>query len=125
VAVEDLVWAAPRPSTNKAQGAADAVKVAREIQIQRQGVLNSEVPEVWIRTESQISHSARTLLSEAIRRLGMSARGYVRVLRVSRTIADLQGVEEINEEIVAEAVSYRSLERLANVVHNGGVGVQR
>jgi magnesium chelatase family protein len=127
VAVEDLVWAAPRQSTvgSGDGGAADAVRIARELQIQRQGVLNSEVPEVWIRTESQITHSARTLLSEAIRRLGMSARGYVRVLRVSRTIADLQGLAEINDEVVAEAVSYRSLERLANVVHNGGVGVPR
>ncbi len=125
VAVEDLVWAAPRRSTTYTNGAADSVRAAREIQIERQGVLNSEVSEVWMRTESQISHSARTLLSEAIRRLGMSARGFVRVLRVSRTIADLGGVDEINDEIVAEAVSYRSLERLANVVHNGGVGIQR
>jgi magnesium chelatase family protein len=125
VAVEDLVWASPRPTTTPTTDVEDAVRGARELQIERQGVLNSEVPEVWIRTESRITHSARTLLSEAIRRLGMSARGYVRILRVSRTIADLGGVEEINDEVVAEAVSYRSLERLANVVHSGGVGLVR
>jgi magnesium chelatase family protein len=125
VAVEDLVWATPRPRTISTPHVEDLVRGARELQVERQGVLNSEVPEVWIRTESRITDSARTLLSEAIRRLGMSARGYVRVLRVSRTIADLEGREDITDEVVAEAVSYRSLERLAHIVHSGGVGAAR
>ena len=59
-------------------------------------------------------------ISEAIGMLGMSARGSVRVLRVSRTLADLQERDLVSEEIIAEAVSYRSLERLSNIVHSGG-----
>jgi magnesium chelatase family protein len=70
-----------------------------------------------IRETTTIALGAKELLSQAIKRLGMSARGYVRVLRVARTIADLAGSDEITEEMVAEAVSYRSLERLSNIIH--------
>jgi magnesium chelatase family protein len=116
VEVEDLVMAKPQRTTTH-EALALSVRVARDRQMRRCNMLNNEVSDGAIRESTVITDSARELLGQAIKKLGMSARGYVRVLRVARTIADLAGVDEINEETIAEAISYRSLDRLSNVIH--------
>jgi len=57
------------------------------------------------------SAEAMTLLERAIDRLGLSARAYVRILKVARTIADLEGAKGMGTAHVAEAIQYRSLDR--------------
>ena len=59
----------------------------------------------------ELGPSSRRLLEHAVARLGLSARGYDRVLKVSRTISDLAGTECIDSSHVAEAVHYRALDR--------------
>jgi magnesium chelatase family protein len=64
-----------------------------------------------IRAYCQIDSHSEKLLENAMRRLGLSARAYDRILKVSRTIADLAGSEAIGPNHVSEAVGYRSFDR--------------
>ena len=64
-----------------------------------------------IRRHCRLDTECERLLESAMTRQGLSARAYDRILKVSRTIADLAGAGEINPVHVAEAVGYRSLDR--------------
>ncbi|PKV62484.1 YifB family Mg chelatase-like AAA ATPase [Pontibacter ramchanderi] len=89
---------------------------AREIQRERFNNFdnihsNAMMPSQMVKEICQISDAGRTLLKTAMERLGLSARAYDRILKVSRTIADLADNEEIKIEHLAEAIQYRSLDR--------------
>ncbi len=89
---------------------------ARDIQTKRfddeKGVYcNAMMPSPMVKELCQISDAGRALLKTAMERLGLSARAYDRILKVSRTIADLSDSEEIKIEHLAEAIQYRSLDR--------------
>ncbi|MEE9207561.1 MAG: YifB family Mg chelatase-like AAA ATPase, partial [Gemmatimonadota bacterium] len=72
------------------------------------------IPE--LRAHCRLDRAGEDLLRTAIQRLGLSARAFHRVLKLSRTIADLSGAEFPTEEHVAEAVQYRSLDRQPQMV---------
>ena len=64
-----------------------------------------------LREVCAISNSSQLLLKTAMEKLNLSARAYDRILLVSRTIADLDGIKDIKAEHLAEAIQYRSLDR--------------
>jgi magnesium chelatase family protein len=72
---------------------------------------NAAMTPRMIRRYCKIDAEGEQMLERAMTRLGLSARAYDRILKVSRTIADLEGVEAIRSPHVAEAVGYRSLDR--------------
>lgn len=90
----------------------ERVAAARRIQWERMRgstgrFSNAELTPEGIRTHCRLSGEARTLLKRAVTRFGLSARGHGRVLRVARTIADLEGEAQIEPKHVAEALGYR------------------
>ncbi len=72
---------------------------------------NSAMTPRMIRRHCRIDAASEQMLEQAMTRLGLSARAYDRILKVSRTIADLEGSDEIQAAHVSEAVGYRSLDR--------------
>lgn len=89
---------------------------AREVQAHRfaqtSGVYcNAQMGSRLVRTHCGLQDDGKKLLNMAIQRLGLSARAYDRILKVSRTIADLGGSASIGSEHLAEAIQYRSLDR--------------
>lgn len=72
---------------------------------------NAMMPSNMVKEVCQIDDAGRALLKTAMERLGLSARAYDRILKVSRTIADLSSSDEIKVEHLAEAIQYRSLDR--------------
>jgi magnesium chelatase family protein len=70
----------------------------------------------WLDAHTPVHPAARSLLQTAAERLSLSARGYHRVLKVARTIADLESVDEIASEHIGEALRYRPMARQAAIV---------
>jgi magnesium chelatase family protein len=72
---------------------------------------NAMMPSQMVKEICEINEGGKLLLKNAMEKLGLSARAYDRILKVSRTIADLANSDEIKIEHLAEAIQYRSLDR--------------
>ncbi len=94
----------------------ERVIAARDIQTQRFTDLpkihyNAQMGVQQIRMHCQLDDASKTLLKTAMEQLNLSARAYDRILKVARTIADLEGVPHIQGSHISEAIQYRSLDR--------------
>ena len=102
--------------SEKSELVRERVIKARDIQIARFGDEggihnNAQMSTKMVRDICKIDAAGQTLLKKAMEKLGLSARAYDRILKVSRTIADLAGSDNIELEHLAEAIHYRSLDR--------------
>jgi len=93
----------------------ERIDVVRAVQRERYKGLhfssNSELSGKWLERYCPLTETEHAFLEGAVQRLGMSARAFTRVLRISRTIADLAGDESLTVTHLAEAINYRGLDR--------------
>jgi len=87
------------------------VEKAREIQLKRMGKTNSEMSPKQIREYCRVTPEAKEILKSAVNSLHLSARQFTRILKVSRTIADLACSERIERDHLAEALQFRAKEK--------------
>ncbi|WP_242929413.1 YifB family Mg chelatase-like AAA ATPase [Pontibacter vulgaris] len=102
--------------TENSQDIRERVVTARRLQNERFKEVphiysNAMMPSQMVKEICEINEAGKALLKTAMERLGLSARAYDRILKVSRTIADLANSEQIRIEHLAEAIQYRSLDR--------------
>lgn len=90
------------------------VAAVRLLQLNRQGCFNSQLKNRELEQACKLDETAEQLIDKAVENLGLSARSYHRVLRVSRTIADMQNSTKVEANHLAEALSYRSLQKAFN-----------
>jgi magnesium chelatase family protein len=105
-----------RSRAEKSTAIRERVMQARDLQLRRyekfEGIhCNAQMNSGLLRNICRIDESGTALLKTAMEKLGLSARAYDRILKVARTIADLDGAGEIESTHLAEAIQYRSLDR--------------
>jgi magnesium chelatase family protein len=107
-------------STNVPEGSAhirERVLRARQTQLRRfadakqKTYCNAQMTSGQIRTHCELSPECERLLERAMTQQGLSARAHDRILKVARTIADLESVTAIEPKHIAEAIQYRTLDR--------------
>jgi magnesium chelatase family protein len=103
-------------SGEKSEDIRKRVVDARDIQTKRfehdrKVYANGQMKTRHIKKYCRVTPDAQTLLDSAMQKLGLSARAYTRILKVSRTIADLDASEDIQSHHISEAIQYRTLDR--------------
>ncbi|MCG7925264.1 MAG: hypothetical protein JAY67_06920 [Candidatus Thiodiazotropha taylori] len=87
------------------------ILAARKCQYERQGKTNQALAGSEIETHIHIDKPGQKLLLKAVDQLGLSMRAYHRIIKVARTIADLEANSEIHTQHLSEAIGYRRLDR--------------
>ncbi|MDR7517389.1 MAG: YifB family Mg chelatase-like AAA ATPase [Armatimonadota bacterium] len=121
VAAAELVAAGPGESSAQMRA---RVLAAREIQARRYGGArtNGALSARQVRRHCRLDEEGKLFLQRAMDRLGLSARAHDRILKVARTIADLEEAESIAVTHLAEAIQYRALDRSLRLVGGGRPG---
>jgi magnesium chelatase family protein len=104
------------PAAETSEMIAQRVIRAREIQAKRYAdqagiYCNAQMPSRMVRKWCKVDAASNQLLKTAMEKLQLSARAYDRILKVSRTVADLEGDENISPQHIAEAINFRNLDR--------------
>jgi len=112
VTASDL--ALPPAKEGSAEIAARVISARERQLIRNEGVTNAELRTDQLETFAKPDHEGQALLTQAAETLGLTARGYHRILRVARTLADLAGSDNIHRLHIAESLSYKRVQTAFN-----------
>ena len=100
-----------RQDTGEHERSVNVVAAARLRMLARSNTLNAHMASSCVERVCRLTQADRNLLDKAMTKLGLSARGYYKILKVARTIADLEGSENIRTAHLTEALGFRRLDR--------------
>lgn len=109
VAASDLSLPPAREGTAQIAARVTAARAKQNARYGKKAACNAELQGKLMDEFCPLDEESRKLLNHAAEKLGLSARGYHRIMRVARTIADLANEEHIRRPHVAEALAYRGL----------------
>jgi magnesium chelatase family protein len=113
VSFDELAHHQPEEGSKEIRGRVVQTRLAQEKRFsEREGIhCNAQMESSDIRSFCKVGEAGSAILKTAMDRLGLSARAYDRILKVARTIADIEGLENIETQHLAEAINFRSLDR--------------
>ncbi|WDE11726.1 YifB family Mg chelatase-like AAA ATPase [Thalassomonas haliotis] len=106
------IWSAENEANESSREIQQRVQACRQRQIQRQGLANAHLSSPQVRRYCPLSKEDNDFLELAVEKLGLSTRAHHKILKIARTLADMEASENIKHEHLIEALSYRAMDRL-------------
>lgn len=106
------MWSNDNQTSESSKSIRARVINCRNLQIARQGVANAHMSSTEIRLHCKLSSTDNDLLELAIEKLGLSTRAHHKILKIARTLADMEQLENINHTHITEALSYRAMDKI-------------
>ncbi len=110
--VEDIERAEPGESSGEIKKRVNAARKIQNLRFADSPMIhcNAQMGAKLIKEHCPLNQDSSRLLHQAIDRLGLSARAYTRILKIARTIADLESTEQITSAHISEAIQYRHMQ---------------
>lgn len=105
-------WASDTEKNETSEQVQQRVQVCRTKQLARQGKANAHIGTRELKTYCRLSQDDNEFLELAVEKLGLSTRAHHKILKIARTLADMEAVEDIEHKHLIEALSYRAMDRL-------------
>lgn len=105
-------WAKSTQKNESSVKVQQRVEACRVIQLQRQGKANAHISSSELKSYCDLSVDDNELLELAVEKLGLSTRAHHKILKIARTLADMESSQDISHQHLVEALSYRAMDRL-------------
>ncbi len=106
------MWSKDDQKGESSEAIRQRVVKCRAIQIARQGIANAHLGSAEVRQYCQLNAKDNEFLELAVEKLGLSTRAHHKILKIARTLADMEGLEDINYTNITESLSYRAMDRI-------------